>query len=256
MSQQINLYDPALLRKREVLTATNLAAASGALLLLLGIGGGIARSHLAALERENQVLAPQVAMLQAQQDAMKAQLAAMKPDPQVEAELAKVRALLDLHTRQLNELKKGTGAESTAFDEYLRGLARQAPAGLWLTGFAVADGGQSMEIRGRMMDPAALPEYIRRLNGEQAFKGREFSSLKVWAGKEDDAAAPAAPAPALPGAAGPAAAVPATPPAHKPAPAAAPPAAAVLPFYEFTLSPTLARSGSAAEGAMPPGAKR
>lgn len=241
MSQQINLYDPALLRKRELLSAANLAAASGGLVLVLGIWGAVARSQLGGLESESQTLTPQVQMLKAQKDAMTAQLAAMKPDPQLEAELANARSLLDLHTRQVGELKKGLGNESGGFAEYLRGFARQTPAGLWLTGFAIADGGTSMEIRGRMMDPALLPEYIRRLNGEPAFKGREFSALKVSAGKLDESQQPAAHLPAQPAPAQPSTSAPA---AAAPAPASSSPA----PFYEFSLSPSLATSPAPGTG--------
>jgi hypothetical protein len=169
---------------------------------------------------------------------MAGQLSAMKPDAQLEAELAAARAMLDLHSKQVGELKKGLGAEAGGFAEYLRGFARQAPTGLWLTGFTIKDSGASMEIRGRMTDPALLAEYIRRLDGEPAFKGREFAALKVSAGKLDSpeqstTLPPPSPIPGLPAQA-------LTPPAV-PAPAPAPAAAGPAPFYEFTLTPVLAR---------------
>lgn len=266
MSQQINLYDASLQRKHDLLTARNVAAACGVLLVLLVAWGGLARSRLGGLEGESRTLSPQVMALQAQRDAMTAQLSTMKPDQQLEAELAAARARFDLHTRQLSELKKGVGNEANGFAEYLRGLARQTPAGLWLTGFAIADGGASMEIRGRMMDPALLPEYIRRLNGEHVFKGHEFSALRVAAGKMDEA--PAAPAPAAvpPGIAGlPGTGQPATGPAGQPAAPSRPatagpapvPAAAAAPFYEFSLAPMLrstdAPAAADARPAMPGG---
>lgn len=231
MSQQINLYDPALLRKREWLTATNIAAASGALLLVLGLWGGVARSRLAALEGESRALAPQVQALQLQKEVLTAQLNAMKPNQQLEDELTNTRALLDLHKRQVSELKRGIGTESSGFGEYLRGIARQTPSGLWLTGFAIGDGGSSMEIRGRMLEPALLPEYIHRLDGEPVFKGREFSALKLSAGKLDAAGEAAAPA------AG-----------QAPAAAAAPAASGAPPFYDFMLAPMPASAPEAAAG--------
>ena len=236
MSQQINLYDPALLRKRELLTAANLAAAVGALLLLLGVWGALARAHLGTLESESEKLAPQVKALQDQMVAMGKQLAEMKPNPQLEAELASARDLLVLRSALVTVLKKGVGDEAMGFSEYLRGFARQTPSGLWLTGFAIGDGGTAMEIRGRMTDPALLPEYIHRLDGEPAFKGRTFAALKIAAGKldaPDQAAPPATPAPP-----------PATPSPGTPTPPAAPAPATTLtpavadraPFLEFTLT--------------------
>lgn len=231
MSQQINLYDPALLKKRELLSLANLVGTALVLLLAMGGWGASARMQLAALEGESRTLAPQVKALQEQMTIFGKQLADAKPDPRIEADLAASRALLALRGEIVGALRKGVGAESTSFAEYLRGLARQTPAGLWLTGFAIGESGAAMEIRGRMTDPALLPEYIRRLNGEPAFQGRAFAALKVAAGKAE------APAPS----AGAAAA---------PAPASTGPA----PFHEFTLIPV--RAAAPADAAAKPEDKR
>lgn len=227
MSQQINLYDPALLRKRELLSAANLAAV--ALLLLLGFGGwGTAlRAEVAALEGESFSIAPLLKGLQAQMEAVGKQLAEIKADPRIEAELDSVRALLGMRGEVAAVLRKGVGAEAVGFAEYLRGLARQVPGGLWLTGFSVADGGASMEINGRMTDPALLPQFIARLNGESAFKGRAFAALNISAGKDEPAAEGTA----------------------APAPKAAAAAAGPPPFLEFTLIPSGGGASAAASQA-------
>lgn len=212
MSQQINLFDAALLRQRELLTITNLAALALALLVAVGGWGALARSQLAAADAEAKSLAPQVKALQDQIVAVGKQLADIKPDARLEAELASARALLVLRSDIVAALKKGLGEDSASFAEYLRGFARQTVSGLWLTGFVIGEGG-AMEIRGRMTDPALLPEYIRRLNSEKAFQGRAFAALKVSAGK---AVADA--------------------PAAGQTPAAAP-ASAAAPYHEFVLTP-------------------
>ncbi len=185
MSQQINLYDPALLRKREWLTAANLAAGCGVLLLAVGGWGAAARTQLATLEAESRELAPAVKGLQDQIVALGKQAASAKPDARLEAELAAARKRLRLRRDVLAALKKGVGAESRSFAEYLRGFARQAPKGLWLTSFNIGDGGASMEIHGRMTDASLLPDYIARLNNEKAFRGRAFAALKIEAGKAE-----------------------------------------------------------------------
>ncbi|MDD5248835.1 MAG: PilN domain-containing protein [Rhodocyclaceae bacterium] len=248
MSQQINLYDPALLRKRELLTAANLAAAAVVLLLLVGGWGAVVRTHLGTLESESQALAPQVKGLQDQMIAMGKQLAERKPDPQLEADLASARDLLALRSALVVVLKKGVGAEAAGYAEYLRGLARQTPNGLWLTGLTISDGGASMEIRGRMTDPALLPEYIRRLDAEPAFKGRAFAALTVTAGKAETTDQPPAPAPAPPAVQAPRSRTPE--PAQTPAAAPAPTSATAgpPPFHEFTLTPVPAARPSGAAG--------
>lgn len=224
MTQQINLYDAALLRKRELLSAVNLAAAAAALLVFIGAWAVLARAQLATLEAEQQTLAPQLKTLQDQMTALAKQVGAMKPDPRIEAELASARALLAVRGEVLGVLEKSIGGGATSFAEYLRALARQSVGGLWLTGFAVGEGGGGMEIRGRMTDPARLPEYIRRLNSEQAFQGRSFAALQVSPGQ---AAAPAGTVSA-PGAAT---------------------APATAPFHEFVLAPEHVAS-SATPGRM------
>ncbi|MBI4985571.1 MAG: hypothetical protein HZC24_09580 [Rhodocyclales bacterium] len=221
MSQQINLYDPALLKKRELLTVANLAGLALVLLLAVGAWGGVARMELAALEAQGKVLAPQLKAQQEQVVQIGKQLAAAKPDPRLEAELTAARSLLAVRSEIGAALKKGVGAEAPSFAEFLRGLARQSLNGLWLTAFKVGENGANMEIRGRMLDPALLPEYIQRLSGEPAFKGRAFADLKV---APPQAAGQAAPAQAAP--------------------------TAAAPFLEFMLIP--AQSGAPEAGNAPP----
>lgn len=221
MSQQINLFDPGLLRRREWLNLLHLAVVSLALLVAIGGWGAWERSKLGALEAEDHAVAPQLKVFQDQIVAIGKQLSEVKPDARLETELVAARNLLSVRDEVVAALKKGIGAESPSFAEYLRGFARQTPGGLWLTGLIIGEGGASMEIRGRMTDTATLPEYIHRLNSEKAFQGRAFAALTVSAGQ------PVTPAAATP------TATPAVP--VSPAATASP-----APYHEFTLTPVVA----------------
>lgn len=191
MSQQINLYDPALLRRREWLTATNLAAVA-ALIAVVVIGWGIwERALLGALEQEAELLATQNKSLRDEIATVGARRAGLKADAAVAAELSSGQDLLALRREAMEKLKTMTAPQAPRLADYLTALARQTPAGLWLTGFSVASGDAGMEISGRMTDPTLLPEFIRRLNSETAFFGRSFAALQVNAAKP--AAAPAGP---------------------------------------------------------------
>lgn len=218
MTRQINLYDAALLRRREWLSATNVAAATLALLLAMTGWSFSARAHLATLEAEQQAMEPQLKTLREQMTALARQAAALRPDAGLEAELASARGVLSLRGDILEPLQKGIGGDA-GFGEYLRALARQSVDGLWLTGFAVGEGGSGMEIRGRMTAPALLPQYIRKLNGEPVFQGRAFAALKV-----------STPPAAAEGAAGASAA------GEKTSPAASP-RSAKPDYHEFVLAP-------------------
>lgn len=193
MSRQINLYDPALRRQRHWLTAASLAAAAATLLVVVMVLALLARAEQRSLEAQAAALSDQLSALQKQTVALGAELAGRKPDPKLEQELAALEQTLGTHREILTMLDRGLGMQGGGYAEYLRGLARQTPVDLWLTAFAVGAGGSGMEIRGRTLDPALLPEYIRRLNAERAFQGRSFAELQVSAVAPAAAAALARP---------------------------------------------------------------
>lgn len=183
MSRQINLYDAALLRRRELLTATNLAI-SAVLVLAIVIGWGLwERAGQAGLAQEADLLAAQNKALRDEITATGAQRAGVKADVAVAAELNASKELLAFRREALEELKRRMHPQTPKLADYLAALARQTPTGLWLTGFSVAGGDAGMEISGRMTDPTLLPEFIRRLNSETAFFGRSFAALQVNAAK-------------------------------------------------------------------------
>ena len=179
MSQQINLLNPALRRSRDWLAAKPLALAAGAALAVVVAIAATLRIQPDGLER---AAAAQSAQLKAVQDRLIAaakEVAARKPNDRLQADLANARVQLQGRQAIMAVLQGGAIGSSSGFADYLRGFARQLPSGLWLTGFAIGAGGSEMEIRGRMLDPAALPEYIRRLNAEPAFQGRSFAALNI-----------------------------------------------------------------------------
>lgn len=188
MSQQINLYRAAYLKQREWLGLTTVVALALGLLLLVGIAAGVARMQASRLEAETAVLAPQLKALQEQAQALSRSLASAQPDAQLEAKLAATREQLAVSRQVVAVLDKGLGADTTNFAEYLRGFARQTPKGVWLTRVVIRAGGDDMEIHGRLLDAALLPDYIRRLNGEPAFRGRSFAALQLEEGKLENSA--------------------------------------------------------------------
>lgn len=202
MAQQINLYDPALRRQRDWLALGNVVALATVLAILVGALGASARSGLDTLAATAKNGESQIKAARDQIAALGQQAANRKPDARVAQELAARRMLLAARGEVLQILRTEVAdGDRPDFGDFLRGLARQTVPGLWLTGFSFDAPSGGMEIRGRTLDPALLPEYIRRLNREAAFQGRAFASLKIDAGKPaaptDGAVstAPASPAP-------------------------------------------------------------
>lgn len=208
MSHQINLYDPSLLRQRQTFNAANLLLA--VIVLAAGLFGWGAWARIDAERQGREITELEARARSAREEsvALASRLAGRKPDAQLDQNIAAAREMLLVRQSMLDKLGEGSASAVGGHAERLRGLARQGIEGLWLTGFVVGTDGRTITIRGRTLDPALLPEYIRRLNAEPAFRGHRFATLNV----------------ALP--------APTTPTATTVAVAVAPPA-----FHEFTLGP-------------------
>ena len=184
-AQQINLYNAALRRKRDWLTLNGVAAVAGLFVLVLVAAGFVLHQQAAAKRDAAQALEPRLAAARAETAQLGALLSGNAGSDAALRELADLKQQIAMRREVLTALQGGAGMDAVrgqsaiGFADYLRGLARQTVNGLWLTGFAVAQGGQGMEVRGRMLAVDRLPEYIKRLNGETSFKGRQFVSLNI-----------------------------------------------------------------------------
>lgn len=191
MSAQINLYHPRFLKQRDLLSLGNVALAVLVTYAVLAAAGGLAWRNAAARQQAASVAEAQLRATKAQLEAETSAAAARKPNPQIVGELENVEGLLRRRAEVAGLLESGAVGSSSGFAEFLRGFARQAPEGLWLTGFRIGSGGNDMEIRGSMLTQAALPDYIRRLGAEKAFQGRNFAALTMTRADPAPAGSPA-----------------------------------------------------------------
>lgn len=187
MAQQINLYDPALKRKRDWFALSNVVLGAGIAAVLVMAAGLLARGGLPALQAQASASETQLKAMREQVLVLGQRVAERKADPRIEQELSAARQLAEVRGVVLQTLRQRLESDAPAYAEYLRGLARQSMTGLWITGFVWDAANDSMEIRGRTTDPALLPEYIRRLNREPAFRGHAFAALNVAEGKVEAA---------------------------------------------------------------------
>lgn len=179
MSTQINLYHPRFLRQRDLLTLGNAALAALILYTVLAAAGGWTWQDAATRKQAAMAVEAQLKSVKERLGAASKAAAVRKPSPQLIAELEQAESVLRRRGEIARLLEDGAVGSTAGFADYLRGFARQAPEGLWLTGFTIGAGGNDMEIRGSMLNPAALPDYIRRLGAEKAFQGRSFAALTM-----------------------------------------------------------------------------
>ena len=192
MAQQINLYDPALLKQRDWFALSNVLLGAGLLAVLVFAAGWLPRLDLPVLQAQAATQDSQLKAIREQVLALGKRVADRQADPRLEQDLAAARQLAEARREILGVLQQRLAADAPPFAEYMRGFSRQTMPGLWLTGFAWDAAAESIEIRGRTIDPALLPEYIRRLNREPAFRGHAFAALNVVEGKAEAPAQKAA----------------------------------------------------------------
>lgn len=185
MTQQINLYNPALRKQHEWLTLTNLAVFAGGLALLLLGGGALLQTRAAGKLAAAQLVESRLVTLRVEVAQQASRLNVNPANDAPTKVLADLREQLAMRREVLAALEGGAslgavqGQSVSGFGDYLRALAKQTVSDLWLTGFTVGAGGAGMEVRGRMLAVDRLPQYIRRLNEEPAFKGQKFESLNL-----------------------------------------------------------------------------
>lgn len=179
MSQQINLYEDRLRPRFELVTGRNLGIVSLVLLVAMAgwsvwEGNEASRKSAAAAESLREVLAAQEQM-----KALTQSVAQRKVSPELVAELDNVRSMTAARKEVIEVLDSGALGKTAGFSSFMLGFARQAQSDLWLTGFRITAGGDEVEIRGRMLDPASLPGYVQRLNTVPVFQGRRFAALEM-----------------------------------------------------------------------------
>ena len=174
MPQHLNLLDASFQRPRELL-----GSVAGVAALAVTLGASVALTF-----------GLQVKSAQALVDAkgFEAQLQTLQlgaggpqrlPASLLVAELTRLRGVEAGQQRITTALESGQAGVARGYSEFLLALSRQSLAPLWLTRFSVGADGQTLELGGRMNDPGVLPDYLRRLNAEPMFRGRDFAQLSL-----------------------------------------------------------------------------
>ena len=179
MSQQINLYEARLRPSRDLLTGRRLGAVLGLLLVVIVAAGALARVAAERSEAELRGVQAELTASQEKLAALTKMFSAGKVSAGLQAQIDQAKVPLAARQAAMALIDSGQLGNREGFSAILSGFSRQTSKDLWLTGFAVSQGGQEIEIRGRSLDPAGLPGYIQRLAAESAFKGRRFAALDM-----------------------------------------------------------------------------
>lgn len=179
MSQQINLCNPALRKKHEWLTLASLLAVVGLIVCAQAAIVALQSWERSGSQRQQAALQDQLKTLQEAVQAATKAISERKTDPAVAAEIETATRALKEREEALRVLESSGLQATGGYSSYFAAFARQTLEGVWLTGFSIAQ--DRMAIRGRVLDGGLLPTYIRKLNAEPSFQGRQFSALNMKA---------------------------------------------------------------------------
>jgi hypothetical protein len=179
MSQQINLFNPIFLKQKKTFSAVNMLDALAVLLVGVALFYAYASIESLNLDRQSVETARQYNQSRARLAEANTRYAPKKVDASLEAEVNNLQAQLNARKATLDNLGIDLLTSGASYSEYLRALARQSLAGMWLTGFKIGKGGADMEIIGRALQPELVPSYLQRLKQERALQGRAFDSLSM-----------------------------------------------------------------------------
>jgi Tfp pilus assembly protein PilN len=189
MAQQINLFNPVFLKQRKIFSALAMAQALGAIALGVILLYGYASYRIGVIEKS-------VAELEARAKEQREQLLRIARDfsPQgrsklLEEELARAEARLRTSRELLGSLRSGGLGNTSGFSRYLAAFARQALAGVWLTGISVGADESELTVRGRALHADLVPAYLKALRNEPIMRGRQIAELKLAARDETAASA-------------------------------------------------------------------
>lgn len=102
--------------------------------------------------------------------------------PEVQAlreQVARLESERDRRRQVVERLRRGGFGNLTGFSSYLAGLASEDVQGLWLTQVHLSQGGQQMALEGRAWSADRVPELLRVLSEDAAFRGIEFRQVQV-----------------------------------------------------------------------------
>jgi Tfp pilus assembly protein PilN len=185
INQQVNLFQPIFRKERKLLSFKVLVQGCAAVAVGLAMLFGWSLQQTQQMETELAQLKRQQSQFSTKLTEVSARLASMKTDTAPQLALASLEKELVARQKVVSALQRVKDSYSKGVSAYLESFSRQAPKGVWLTGFTVQAGGEGLVIRGSSLSPALVPTFLQQLSSENALRGTEFGLLQIQREKPD-----------------------------------------------------------------------
>lgn len=179
MSQQINLFNPSLLKRKDYFSALNLLVLLALSLLIVVLGFVYTRAQVNTAKMNSEQAANKLTTLTNQVNALREAHAARLKNPALAQELAAIESSL-LRRHQIAQILQNSQFGNTdGYSSYLSAFARQIPQNLWITGFTLEGAGYDLILNGRTLQAELVPLYVTQLKREPIMQGKTFSTLQM-----------------------------------------------------------------------------
>lgn len=179
MSGQINLFNPIFLKTKKVFSAVALIQAFGLVLLGAIMMLMYAQYQSSELNKNAEIVTTQLRVAEVQVAKLRTMAAPAGANVALENSLVKLEADIKNRQKIATILQKSDFGNTKGYSAYMLAFGRQAPTGLWLTGFNITEGGNEVALQGRSVKPELVPQYVSQLKRENIMHGKSFSALQM-----------------------------------------------------------------------------
>lgn len=179
MSQQINLLNSALIKKKDLFNLNNSALLVGLFGLLMLADYVYAKTELSSLIQQKNQSAESLATAQSRLTQLTATHSPRPPNQALQRQILELENKSKLHQQVLKTVELSATTPDAGYAAIMSAFARQRVSGLWLTGFSIDNQTDQLNIKGNTLQAELVPEYIARLGREPALQGKLFSALNM-----------------------------------------------------------------------------
>ncbi|MFZ6817133.1 PilN domain-containing protein [Undibacterium sp. Ji22W] len=179
MSQQINLFNAALIKQKSFFSALNLLIGLVLSMLIVIAVFAYVRMQMTQIKKVSEQSASQLNAMTERVNSLRiGQLPKVK-NPALEQELGMIEASLTRRNQIAQILQNSEFGNTDGYSAYLIAFARQIPANVWLTGFSLEGAGFDLTLQGRALQAESVPLYVTQLKREKIMQGKTFSMIQM-----------------------------------------------------------------------------
>jgi hypothetical protein len=188
MQQQINFYRAEFRNAESTFGLTSIAAGCAAVLVAMLVVYLFAIGQLSGIDKELQIVDHQESAALRQLEQMQPLIGAVSGEQTWAQRLDDATRALEEKQLVLSLVQGSTLGDTLGFSRYLRSLARQDTAGLWLTRINLSALGNRNRLQGKALRAELVATYLQRLADEPPFARQRFNQFQIEGPADGDTA--------------------------------------------------------------------